>query len=114
MQAMKPSSTSTPSGPSKPSIRSVKPSTRPVEHGGVDRAAGRTVSGPYGEVVRLSEFWERMRDHFGPGYAESVARDHVLAELNGRTADQALAAGIDAKRVWRAVCDDFEVPRSKR
>ena len=29
--------------------------------------------------VRLSEFWLRMRDHFGPGYAESVARDHVLA-----------------------------------
>jgi Protein of unknown function (DUF3046) len=55
-----------------------------------------------------------MRDHFGPGYAESVARDHVLAELSGRTADQALAAGIDAKLVWRAVCEEFEVPRAKR
>jgi len=72
------------------------------------------VNGPYGVVVRLSEFWVRMRDHFGPGYAESVARDHVLAELNGRTADQALAAGVEAKRVWRAVCAEFEVPRAKR
>jgi len=55
-----------------------------------------------------------MRDHFGPGYAESVAHDHVLAELGGRTVDQALAAGVEAKRVWRVVCEEFEVPRAKR
>jgi len=64
--------------------------------------------------VRLSEFWERMRDHFGPGYAESVARDHVLAPLGGRTVEAALAAGVEAKRVWRAVCEEFGVPRPKR
>ena len=64
--------------------------------------------------MRLSEFWERMRDHFGAGYAESVARDHVLAQLGGRTVDEALRAGIEAKRVWRVVCEEFEVPRSKR
>ena len=64
--------------------------------------------------MRLSEFWERMRDHFGPGYAESVAHDHVLAELGGRTVVQALAAGVEAKRVWRVVCEEFEVPRAKR
>ena len=64
--------------------------------------------------MRLSEFWLRMRDHFGPGYAESVARDHVLAALGGRTVDQALAAGVGAKRVWRAVCEEFDVPRVKR
>jgi hypothetical protein len=55
-----------------------------------------------------------MRDHFGAGYAESVARDHVLAQLSGRTVDQALAAGVEAKRVWRAVCEEFEVSRAKR
>jgi hypothetical protein len=64
--------------------------------------------------VRLSEFWERMRDQFGVGYAESVARDHVIAALGGRTVDQALDAGIEAKRVWRVVCEEFEVPRAKR
>jgi hypothetical protein len=64
--------------------------------------------------VRLSEFWRRRRDHFGPGYAESVARDHVLAQLSGRTVDQALAAGVGAKTVWRAVCEEFDVPRTKR
>jgi hypothetical protein len=55
-----------------------------------------------------------MRDHFGAGYAESVARDHVLAGLGGRTVETALASGVEAKRVWRAVCEEFEVPRAKR
>ena len=55
-----------------------------------------------------------MRDHFGEAYAESVARDHVLKELGGRTVDQALGSGEDAKRVWRAVCEEFEVPARKR
>jgi len=64
--------------------------------------------------VRLSEFWDRMRAHFGSSYADSVARDHVLARLSGRTVEQALAAGVDAKAVWRAVCEEFEVPRSRR
>ena len=64
--------------------------------------------------VRLSDFWTRMRDHFGEGYAESVAHDHVLEALGGRTVDQALESGEDAKRVWRAVCEEFEVPARKR
>ena len=64
--------------------------------------------------VRLSAFWTLMRNHFGAGYAESVAHDHVLAALDGRTVDEALAGGVDAKTVWRAVCDEFDVPRARR
>lgn len=45
-----------------------------------------------------------MRAHFGDAYAESWARDYVLAPLGGRTVEQALADGIGAKEVWRAVC----------
>ncbi len=55
-----------------------------------------------------------MRDHFGEGYAESVAHDHVLGALGGRTVHQALASGTDAKQVWRAVCQEFDVPARKR
>jgi len=55
-------------------------------------------------------FWERMRAQFGEAYADSVAKDHVLAGLGGRTVNQALADGEDAKVVWRAVSDDFRVP----
>jgi hypothetical protein len=55
-----------------------------------------------------------MGDQFGGAYARSVARDHVLQGLGGRTVDQALEAGIPAKQVWRAVCDEFEVPARNR
>jgi len=64
--------------------------------------------------VRLTVFWERMRAQFGETYAESVAKDQVLAELGDRTVDQALADGVDAKIVWRAVCDSFDVPQRLR
>jgi hypothetical protein len=64
--------------------------------------------------VRLTDFWERMRAQFGETYAESVAKDQVLAELGDRTVNQALAEGEDAKTVWRAVCDAFDVPARLR
>ena len=59
-------------------------------------------------------FWERMRAQFGDTYAESVAKDYVLASLGGRTVNKALADGEDAKIVWRAVCETFNVPESLR
>jgi Protein of unknown function (DUF3046) len=60
--------------------------------------------------MRLTEFWARMREQFGDGYAESVAKDYVLSGLGGRTVNKALADGEDAKVVWRAVSDQFNVP----
>jgi hypothetical protein len=50
-----------------------------------------------------------MNQQFGEGYAESVAKDYVLAELGGRTVEQALAEGVAAKAVWQAVCATFDV-----
>ena len=64
--------------------------------------------------VRLTEFWERMRAQFGDVYARSVARDQVLAALGSRTVEQALADGEEPKRVWRAVCEAFQVPERLR
>jgi hypothetical protein len=64
--------------------------------------------------VRLTVFWERMRAQFGETYAESVAKDQVLAGLGDRTVNQALAEGEDAKKVWRAVCEAFDVPERLR
>jgi hypothetical protein len=60
--------------------------------------------------VRLTEFWGRMVEFFGESYAESVAKDHVMSSLGGRTVNKALADGEDAKVVWRAVCETFNVP----
>ncbi len=60
--------------------------------------------------MRLTEFWARMREHFGDGYAESVAKDYVLSGLGGRTVNKALSDGEDTKVVWRAVSEQFKVP----
>jgi hypothetical protein len=54
--------------------------------------------------VRLTDFWARLEQAFGPAYARSVAADQVLAQLGGRTINQALAQGEDVVVVWRAVC----------
>jgi Protein of unknown function (DUF3046) len=64
--------------------------------------------------MRLTTFWERMRAQFGEAYASSVAADHVIAELGGRTVNQALADGEDVKTVWRAVCAAFDIPERLR
>ena len=60
--------------------------------------------------VRLTAFWDRMNAQFGEVYAQSVARDFVFASLGGRTVERALADGEDVKKVWRAVCETFDVP----
>jgi hypothetical protein len=60
--------------------------------------------------MRLTMFWDRMRAQFGEGYAESVAKDYVLSGLGNRTASKALADGEDAKVVWRAISETFNVP----
>ena len=60
-------------------------------------------------AVRLTDFWERMEQVHGPAYAYSWAHDVVLPPL-GMTVEQAIAAGIDTKQVWRAVCATTEVP----
>lgn len=55
-----------------------------------------------------------MNSQFGNEYAASVAQDYVLADIGGRTVNQALADGIPVKNIWQAVCDAFDVPDSLR
>jgi hypothetical protein len=62
----------------------------------------------------LTEFWAQMRTQFGDVYAQSVAKDYVFEKLGGRTIERALADGEDAKVVWRAVCETFDVPEKLR
>lgn len=64
--------------------------------------------------MRQTEFWERMRGHFGPAYADSVARDQVISRLGNRTVREALEAGEDVRSVWLAVCEHFEIPVARR
>ena len=64
--------------------------------------------------MRRSEFWLAMADEFGDAYARVLAHDLVLSAVGGRTADQALAAGVPAREVWLALCDAQDVPESRR
>lgn len=64
--------------------------------------------------MRLTDFWARMTAQFGAGYAESLAKDYVFANLDGRTITEALAGGVDATAIWRAVCETFAVPERLR
>lgn len=64
--------------------------------------------------VRITEFWQRMDEQFGAAYAQSVAKDYVMAGLGDRTVQQALADGEDVKVIWRAVCAAFPVPERLR
>ena len=53
--------------------------------------------------MRLTDFWERLEQVFGRGYARSFAADHSFADLGNRTIDEAIAQGIETATIWRAV-----------
>lgn len=55
-----------------------------------------------------------MDDHLGEAYARVWASQFVMAALEGRTAQEALDAGVAPKQVWRAVCEALQLPASER
>jgi hypothetical protein len=64
--------------------------------------------------MRHTEFWSRMEHALGPAYARSWAELFVIGDLDGRTASEALAAGVPPKQVWAAVWRVLELPASER
>jgi hypothetical protein len=64
--------------------------------------------------MRTTVFRTMMSDEFGDARAGSIARDHVFADLGGRTVDEAIAEGTPPQRVWLAVCEAFDVPPERR
>jgi hypothetical protein len=64
--------------------------------------------------VRHSEFWERIHTHLGSTYGKVWAETQVLRQLDGRTAREALDAGVQPKQVWRAVHAALELPAADR
>lgn len=63
--------------------------------------------------MRLTEFNDRVSWRFGAAYGASVLVDHVLGALGGRTAAEAIEAGVEPRDVWWALCADFDVPRDQ-
>ncbi|MBB3044298.1 DUF3046 domain-containing protein [Nocardioides sp. LMS-CY] len=64
--------------------------------------------------MRHTEFWARMDDALGAAYARSWAGSFVIGELGGRTAAEALDAGVPPKEVWAAVWRTLELPASQK
>ena len=63
--------------------------------------------------MRLTEFSLLVEGRFGAARGASLVVDHVLSALGGRTAAQAIEAGVEPRDVWRALCADFDVPRDQ-
>ena len=64
--------------------------------------------------MRLQEFWSRLDQQFGAMRAQSVSRDHLFSELGGRSAVEAIDAGVPVRRVWLAICEAYDVPPKER
>lgn len=62
----------------------------------------------------MSQFRVLMEDEFGPLRAGSLARDHVFSALDDQTVEEAIESGIDLRRIWRAVCEAYDVPPARR
>jgi Protein of unknown function (DUF3046) len=64
--------------------------------------------------MRHTEFWARLDRVLGLAYSRTWAETFVIADLGGRTVNQALAAGIPPKQVWREVAKALQLPASER
>ena len=63
--------------------------------------------------MRRSEFQRAVDDEFG-GRANTIVTDLVLSRVGGRTAAEAISAGVDPREVWLALCDETDVPEARR
>ncbi|MCC4249052.1 MULTISPECIES: DUF3046 domain-containing protein [Microbacterium] len=63
--------------------------------------------------MRRSEFDRAVADEFG-ARGSSLMTDLVLSSVGGRTSADALAAGVDPREVWLALCDETDVPAERR
>jgi uncharacterized protein YbaA (DUF1428 family) len=64
--------------------------------------------------MRVSEFWRAVEQEFGEAYGRVVTSDVVLTEVGGRSAVDAIAAGVPTRRVWDALCAAQDVPVERR
>ncbi|WP_333619834.1 DUF3046 domain-containing protein [Dietzia sp.] len=64
--------------------------------------------------MTLSDFNALTHEVFGAARAEHLVRSHVLTDLGGRTAAQAIDQGEEPKDVWLALSAEFDVPEIYR
>ncbi|KAB7787932.1 hypothetical protein F7D08_1326 [Bifidobacterium cebidarum] len=64
--------------------------------------------------MREREFWELLEEVFGRSYGRSLAQDQRMPRLANMTVIEALDAGEEPRVVWNVLCDQMEVPDSRR
>ncbi len=64
--------------------------------------------------MRETELRRRLVKHLGPTYAPVWALQFALGELGSRTVEEAIADGVDFKRIWLAVWAALDLPASER
>ncbi|MFC7359433.1 DUF3046 domain-containing protein [Nocardioides astragali] len=64
--------------------------------------------------MRHTEFWARLDAALGRSYSRTWAELTVIRDLDGRTTQEALDAGVAPKQVWAAVRRQLELPESER
>jgi len=63
--------------------------------------------------MRRSEFLRAVDAEFG-SRGGALVEDLVLRAVGGRTAAQALEAGVPPRDVWLALCAEMDVPEARR
>jgi hypothetical protein len=63
--------------------------------------------------MRRSEFDRGVNDEFGLR-GDALVVDLVLPGVGGRTAAEALKAGVPPREVWLALCAETDVPLERR
>ncbi len=64
--------------------------------------------------MTLSEFQRAVLDEFGDAQGRALLRDLVMRQLGHQTPQQALDAGQAPAVVWRALCEEMDVPQPRR
>lgn len=54
--------------------------------------------------MRISDLRERITLSFGQEWAPSFCKDIAISELGSKSVEEALAVGVEAQDIWRAVC----------
>ena len=55
-------------------------------------------------ALRISDLRERITLSFGDSWAASFCSDIAISELGSKSVNEALASGIEADVIWKAVC----------
>lgn len=64
-------------------------------------------------TMRLAQFYQLVSDEFGESLGRHYVEAHVLSRF-GETAAQLLEQEIDVRRIWWAMCEDFDIPEQRR